>query len=354
MYKRVLRNGKVQYTVSLGNDGTGKYPKKTKTFPAKTPKREVDAWAQALRADFGRGLIAAPNQATANQVLDEWLKTTKWQEKTRRDNEGHLKRYVRPVIGPKKIQDIRPIHAQAIFTRMVSAGLSRKTVSNVYQLVNAAFGYAVDMDYITKNPVPQVKKHIPEGVEAAPKVILSPREVGEFLGKVEKHKPLFTFLVMTGLRIGEALALEWNDVQDGKILVRQTVKDIANGFSVGKPKTPSSMRTVYLAPEVKQLLDGLGREGKYVFSEDGVNKYQSIRKAFSKAAPKGMDIHDLRHTACTLMLLAGINPKVVSGMLGHTSVAFTLDTYAHLIPDSYEGVPEKLSGILLSTGFQLP
>lgn len=349
MAVKVHKDGRKTVTISLGDDGTGNYPRKTKTFKAKTPKREIDEWETKVRAEFLEGTLQLQNHATVDAIIEKWKETKEWTPKTLRDNEGHIRRYVTPVIGKKRIQDVKATDIIDVFSPLKDK--SENTIRILYTLVNDAFNFAVETGVIQKNLVKSVKKRIPKGRAAADPVVMRPEEVRAFLSKESKWKVLYAFLVTTGLRIGEALALKWENVKDGKVEVLDTLDDISSGFLLAdRTKTANSVRTVYLTPEVVSMLEGLERKTEFVFSGKGVNYYQQISEEFRSLAPEGMTLHDLRHTACTLMLAAGISPKVVSGMLGHFSVAFTLDTYAHLIPEMYEDVPAKISSAVFAAG----
>ena len=144
----------------------------------------------------------------------------------------------------------------------------------------------------------------------------------------------------------------------------------AEGIVYGQPKTARSRRRVALSPDQvavlrecrrRQLEDRLRAGPAYQDSDlvfgDGVGRPiydSSVRRAFygfvAAAGLEHLRLHDLRHTAATLMLRAGVHPKVVSERLGHATVGLTLDTYSHVLPDLQRDAAEVMDSVLGSVG----
>ena len=185
-----------------------------------------------------------------------------------------------------------------------------------------------------------------------------------------RQYPLIYLALATGARLGEMLALRWADVdlERGVMEITRTARFFSGeGVTFGQPKSHRSRRPIALSPETLAVLKEHRREqieerlrvgpgyedGDLVFADAaGRAVYDStVRRAFyAIVRAAGLDhlrIHDLRHTAATLMLRAGVNPKVVSERLGHATVSITLDTYSHVLPDLQREAAAALDAILV-------
>jgi integrase len=189
--------------------------------------------------------------------------------------------------------------------------------------------------------------------------------------KGEPLRPLWILLASTGLREGEALGLRWDDVElsSATLVVRRAVQIQGRaGWVVIDPKTPRSRRTIHLSRlAVEALRDrktyqrelrlAAGREwqtdwGDLVFSTRNGRPLQpswvstAFRRDLKKAGVREVRIHDLRHTAATLLLTRGVHPKVVQDMLGHSTVTLTLDTYSHVTPALHKEAADHMDALL--------
>lgn len=184
----------------------------------------------------------------------------------------------------------------------------------------------------------------------------SAAEVQLFLGSIGQDPwyPLFVTAVATGMRRGELLGLRWADVslEDDRLSVRQQLTLLHNVLNFSDPKTSRSRRTIDLDPETVKVLrrhrasqsqqrlrwgEAYTDHDLVFCREDGTPMnpdrltvlFQGMVKRSGLAKIR---LHDLRHTNATLALEAGVPPKVISDRLGHATVAFTMDVYAHAVP----------------------
>jgi integrase len=185
----------------------------------------------------------------------------------------------------------------------------------------------------------------------------------------DRLETLYILAVHTGLRQGELLGLKWDDIdlEVGTLQVRRTLTTAKGGPVLRAPKTKASRRTVKLSPtalealrshlerqlkEIDQAGD-LWREIGLIFaSESG----ESLRRHYitthrfklllKRAGLPKIRFHDLRHTCATLLLTKNVNPKVVSEMLGHATIAITLDTYSHVLSNTQESAAAAMEDAL--------
>jgi integrase len=171
----------------------------------------------------------------------------------------------------------------------------------------------------------------------------------------ERLEALYVVAVTTGMRQGELLGLKWHDVdlEAGTLSVRRTLTRHGGKVALGAPKTKNSRRTIHLTEgaihalrvhlerqleEIEQLGDAYQDQGLVFTTEVGtlINSTNLRRCSFApllkRAGLPQIWFHDLRHTCATLLLLRSIHPKYVQELLGHATIAITLDTYSHLIP----------------------
>jgi integrase len=179
----------------------------------------------------------------------------------------------------------------------------------------------------------------------------------------------------TGMRRGELLGLKWDDIDLNRrsVQLRRTLQRVAGaGLVEEETKTPSSRRLIALtrlaAAELKEhrvkqaeqrLAAGPAWETRdFVFSTalgrpiDEGNLSRSYKRSIRRAQLPDLRFHDLRHTAATLLLQEGVNPKVVQEMLGHSTIKVTLDLYSHVTPHMQEAAADALDR-LFTAGFQV-
>lgn len=194
--------------------------------------------------------------------------------------------------------------------------------------------------------------------------MLTEKEVKRLL-KVAKGNRLEALIVLaltTGMRQGELFALRWSDVdlQRKTLSVQRSAQEIDGDIRFVEPKTDLSRRRISLSKIAVNALKSRGaiakREGhgsELVFPSprgDVLRKSNFIRREWepmrTAAGIPNARFHDLRHTAASLLLAEGVNPKVVQEMHGHASIRLTLDTYSHLIPTMQAGAADAFDRML--------
>ena len=193
--------------------------------------------------------------------------------------------------------------------------------------------------------------------------IIPPEKLGAYLREAEKYGvlPIFFLELSSGLRRGELMALQWEDLNvDDRILsVSKQVTRVNGELVVMEPKTKNAVRKVALSQQAVDLLvmeheqhpDNpilfpSPRTGGY-WSPDAVSRIN--RKLLKNAGiEEHVRFHDLRHTFATMAISSGVDVKTLSSMLGHYSAGFTLDTYTHVTNDMQRGAAEKIGGFMES------
>jgi integrase len=217
---------------------------------------------------------------------------------------------------------------------------------------------AFEDEVIRRNPCAGVTVTRPrsdvdeDGVEQAKVKALTPDELARLLAEIpEQHRLLFEVLAVSGLRIGELLALRWRDVDFGRrrLLIRR--RWYRGTFAA--PKSKYGRRDVPLTETMTQRLwqrrkEARGSDDALVFPSavgtpfGDANLYKPF-KAAAKAA--GVSFHTLRHTCATSLFRAGFNAKQVQAWLGHHAASFTMDTYVHLLPDDVGEAPDSFDSL---------
>lgn len=366
--------GKWLVRVYIGrNETTGerKYLNKT----VRGTKKDAQKFLNSKLREIDLGVLVEPSTESVDAYLDKWLVSAakpKLRERTFNDYQALMKRYVRGRLGNIKLANLRPLDIQALYSKMLEKGLSARVVRYTHAVLSSALKQAVQWGMITRNPAQlvQLPKQTRKEMSA-----LSSDEVSRFLlaCKDDRYSALFAFAITTGLRPEEYFALQWKDIdlKHGSVMVRRAlVRPTGGGWKFEEPKTARSRRSLPIpATMAKQLIEHrrlqlqermrLGSEyhnQDFVFATEMGEPLmlqnlavRHFKPALERATlPSSIRLYDLRHTCATLLLMAGINPKVVSERLGHASITLTLDTYSHVLPDMQKEAAEKLENLVFA------
>lgn len=353
----------------VGKDENGKWVQKWESgFPTQREAQKVlRARIEVVESSRSNNLSCATVAGFLNYWLDTYCKQH-LAPNTQRGYRTNVEKHVIPYIGKTPLIKVQPKDIQDLYTKLLSLGLSGTTVRYVHNNLHKAFGYAVKLQALPRNPAdlvepPKIARH-----EAA---ILNPDEVLKLLtacGSSEIGIPVL-LAVSLGLRRGEALGLRWDDVdlENRVLLVRHSaICHSPDEFQISDTKTKSSRRAIRLPEYVVAVLQtrytlleerrqtmGIGynrldlvcfREVGEPFTSNVLN--HQFKKLLHTAGLPDVRFHDLRHTNATLMLRNGIPAKVVSAMLGHSSIQLTMDTYSHVLPDMQEGAVSAMDKLL--------
>jgi integrase len=353
-------DGTWEAQISLGRDQEGKW--RRRSFYGKTQKEALQK-RDAARSQLQAGTYTDPTKLTVGVWLDRWLmehKVHSLRPTTFDSYSTTARTHLQKPLGHIQLQDLHPEHIQRLYNDKLAGGTSGRLVRYMHQVLHGALGQAVKNGWLSRNPSDAVT--LPRH-EAKPCKPLTREQVKHLLSSTLDNRlhGIIVLAATAGLRLGEILALKWDDIDfEGRSLrVQRTLERVRlpgrgpnekkSELTFQEPKTKTSIRSVPLvsiAVEVLQSQMELQQqdkqkhgaayhdEGLVFATEDGGRRDPRIRA------------HDLRHTYASLMLSSGQNPKVVMEILGHARISMTLDTYSHVMPEMKRAAADDLQRIL--------
>lgn len=357
-------------------DSTGK--ERTRTFeeakhkgrgrqPA-TAERRAWKWVheQEAKVDQGRDEPRTLAKLTVGALADEWLESRGGEVKasTARRYRQLVETHIRPRWGRTPVSKV-----DRAGVRSWVAGLGRpaadrdalaaSTIRQTFVVFNAVMERAVTDSGLPSNPCRGVKPpRLPSKAERGMRALTEP-EVWALAGEAGHYGAMVAALAWAGLRFGEAAALQVGDLSvvttidedgvetaRGALRVSKTLSEVGGTLVESTPKTEGSARTVpvpaWLTAELVGLCEGRDESARlFTAPEGGEVRLRNFRRAFDLAVKRAgitakggtaVRPHDLRHTCASLHIDAGTPAKVLSELLGHSSIAITLDRYGHLYP----------------------
>ena len=321
--------------------------------------------------DSGRLDLTKAGKYTLGQWMDVWFENyaqIRVRPSSHQTYKGYIENHIKPNIGKIPIEKLTSLELQKFYRKLLTEGrvdrieaenqpkgLSAKTVRNIHQVLSSALDLAVEQKLILMNPA--LKCALPK-VEHREMQTLPAEQLAAFLQEAKNSGvyELYYLDLATGLRRGELLGLKWEDIDldQGVIRVRRQVARINGKVQEMPLKTKNSYRSIAISQEAVQMLREMKDKGlgEYVFpsptggpiSPDSV--LNMLHRVLERAGLPPLRFHDLRHTFATLALQNGVDIKTVSGMLGHFSAGFTLDTYAHVTTAAQKEAANTMGNIL--------
>ena len=367
----IIKRGSCYSIIVNSQDNSGTRTRKWES--GFTTKRQAENRLGELLTQIETGLNVQASHTAFGQFLNEWLERYVSKRVRGRTMDGYRQRakHIVDGLGDVSIVDLRPDHLIEYYDSKL-LNLSASTITKHHHLIVDCLSDAVKWNLITRNVGIAVEP------PRAPKKEMKALSVGEthqFLDNctTEPWRTIFHTLIWTGIRRSELLGLQWNDLDLDMALmtIRRSLVRLQNGtYVTDEPKTSSGARSLDLAPStcliLKQHRAGQERDvellgippsqANFVFGHpDGTPRTpstvtQQFRRIASRAGLSGVRLHDLRHTHASLMLQQGTDIKTISTRLGHSSVAFTMDTYAHLLPGMQKAAMEKFEEAFAVTG----
>jgi integrase len=365
-----------QITIDIGRDPkTGKRRQHIETLHS---KRAAEKRLAELILSVEGGGYTRPVKITLADWLEKWHRdyvTNRCDQRTAGSYLSEIRSHLIPSLGAIRLDQLSANHIQSYIARALregrldgKGGLSVTTVRYHYRILSQSLQDAVGASYIARNVAKMVKP--PRSRRTIMKT-MALKDVPRFL-EASLNTPyywLYYAALYTGMRLGELCGLPWRavDLENGYISVFQELFKRGGVCDIKQVKTRQSRRHISMSPSLVRVLRSLRVEteaqavmlGRTLTGEDLVFAYpdgrpfdpSTVSHAFGRvlrdAGLPSLRFHDLRHSHATFLLAAGVNVKVVSERLGHASVAFTLDTYGHVMPGMQESAAESLDRLLL-------
>lgn len=356
-------------------EGRFMYEGRTYTVHASTITETTRLMEETRRA-VRRGEYVEKSPLTFGEYYGQWLNFHDMKAGTRRTYEALGNTWLIPKIGKTRIVNLTAADFQKVYAAMIADGKSKVTVNSCYVIINGVMKSAVDDGIIRENPARR------------PKLPTKTSEAGKRIRETEHHEALtkeqqalfeqyaadsilknyFAVMLRTGMRGGELLGLKWSDIDraNNVLHIRRTLKEKPGGFYEDTPKSKTSVRDIPITPDVMKALEGqrnfwgfkvtkIGpKNERYLFCDDHGGPLPSnatrremrrIIDAIRAAGHEFPDItpHSLRHTFATRAIESGMNPQVLKTILGHSTLAMTMDLYSHVMPDTKAAEMEKIA-----------
>lgn len=350
-------DGRWMVRVDLGRGDDGKRRRK---YAYAATQAEAVAKLKRLSCRAAEGRLVTTSTPTVGRYLEDWFATgaDTWRPSTKRGYRGAIDGHLVPAFGPLRLEQLTPAAIQRWLTGQKAAHGARRRIGLAHAVLRSALAEAARLQLVSFNAAALVK--VPRATRRAIRP-LSVDEARAFLPVAERHRlgALFSVALACGLRLGEATGLRWEDVdlETGEIRIRQQLQAVGKQFVLMPLKTVASRRTLLLpAVSIAALRKHRARQSRQRlkagkdWNDSGLvftilhrgagrqlgtplhprNVLRLLHELLERAELPLIRFHDLRHSAASLLLAAGVQLAEVSKVLGHSEVRVTSDIYAHL------------------------
>lgn len=329
--------------------------------PAGTDRDKAERLARKLAAKRNGRNDEARSLTFGAYLTRQWLpgKKLTLAASTYRGYERNVKRHILPAIGRIRLRRLRHHHLEALYEKMLTPAARRpafapKTVYEIHLVIRGALGDAVRRGLVSRNVAMVANAPRLRSIPKVEQQAWTAEQLQEFLRAAAGHRlfPALWLAATTGMRRNELLGLQWGDVDFDKARLAINRGLIAIGYELHQTrgKTDNARRNIDLDPTTIAVLRGWQALQAAEFAAIGINEDgwvftdpdgrpvhpHAISQAFERIARRArvpvIRFHDLRHTHGTLLIKEGVPVKVVSERLGHANIAYTIETYQHVLP----------------------
>lgn len=373
------KDGRWCATISIG-DADGR--RRRKSFYGQS-QREVRERLTRARHDLLQGVpVTTADRQTVAAYLADWLRSTRHTVRatTFVSYEGHVRLHIVPSVGRVPLVKLTPTHLRALIEARLASGASPRSAQYTHSVLRRALGQAERDGIIPRNVAALVSPPRVRRAEIRP---LGPDQARVMLAaaKSDRLEALYTVAVALGLRQGEALGLRWSDVDLDAALLRVSATlnrvprmlrgddDRGRGsrYRLESPKTARSRRSIPMPNvvvtalrehRVRQLSERFAAGPAWDTSWDLIfattigtpmdarNVSRAFEALLRRAGLPRVRFHDLRHSAATIMLAEGVQPRTIMETLGHSQIGVTMNVYAHVMPSMQRDAADRMDAVL--------
>lgn len=332
-------------------------------------KADVIRQLRAMADQRDKGTLSTQRDVRLSDFLRSWLESSEHslRPKTYVTYKMYAENHIRPSLGHVFLRKLTPDHVQTMMNRKMADGLAAQSVVHIRAILRRALNRAIRLGLVTQNVAaladpPKVERREVNTltVDQAKRLVIAMRG--------DRLRGLYLLAVLTGLRQGELLGMRWQDVDFGRSLVNVTVAlQRQNGeLRLVPPKTAKSRRAVALTGWGHQVLKqrwvaqeeerwvagsrwvdtGLVFTSRHGTPLESGNVLRAFKGLLRKAGVPQMRFHDLRHSCATLLVAAGVPPRIVMEILGHSQISLTMNTYTHVSVELQREALAKLDEML--------
>lgn len=357
-------DGRWAYVIDFGRDAAGNRSRRTVygASRAELMRRVADAKVK------GGGTLRARQPGSVREFLETWLRDDVKPNRaasTHASYEGALRKHVYRLIAGLKLDAFDPAAASALYARLHEAACPASILDRIAVALHRAFSMR---EQRTGSPNPFARTR---GVErpryrVGEVKILSTAEVARLLQEARRSKdrlePLWSLLVSTGLRVGEALGLQWSDLDEGArtLTVRRALTEVGGVVEVSEPKSARSKRTIPLPTIAVEALarqrTAYEREGHgspFVFTTASGKalrrshlRRDSLQPLLERAKLPPVTVHSMRHSVASVLAANGVDLQTIMQVLGQARPGITLGTYVHSSAETQRRAMDLLHGAL--------
>ena len=371
---------RLRYVVGYDSKGNPIHQRHT----TRGTRKEAEAKLRELQTRVDVGDYVEPNKISTEDYLIKWLKTNRHRlsPSTIRRYEDYINRHLIPGLGDVILQKLTAIQIQEFANNMLTSGnkgngrektgCSAKSVNDCVGLLRQALKQAVSWSMLNKNPADGVKT--PKVIRQEPKILTEEQAVLALVSLEGTYGRIpATIALHTGMRIGEILALTWDEIDLGAatITVKRSYSLVVDDKpSFKEPKTKAGSRVVDIDTTLVKVFREFRRaqaEARLIAGEAWQNEYNLVCttetgcfirpralghlfRRRTRAAGFDVTFHSLRHTHVSLLIKAGVPINVISNRVGHANPSITHNIYAHLLPGMGKDAADRFERLITNKG----